>query len=164
MTTFDPTTRASEVSLAPNSRMNLAKLSKNLLLGGVTCAAIVSLPPLVIGQKCVVGKISEIDMRKHARKQVLPEFPKQAKDLNVKGVAVVEVQLNARSEISSILIIQSPHPSVNRALTEAVSKWLFEFNQDREETPLCFKGKLTFYFIDENGTSLVRHPKRFGKG
>lgn len=115
----------------------------------------------VAGEPCIEGRISEVTFRRRAIRKVMPVFPEEAIKANAQGVTVAQIRLDGKGEISSIEILQSPHESIARATTEAVKNWTFYFDSKKEEKPICLSGKLTFYFVIENGAAHVRDPKRF---
>ena len=100
-------------------------------------------------------------LRVHAVKKVLPVFPSEAQKENAAGVAVAQVRIDDRGVLTSVGILQAPHASIAQATLAAVKQWEFNFYPTAEGTPECFNGKLTFYFVIENGRGYVRNPKRF---
>jgi len=66
-------------------------------------------------------------------------------------VTVAQIRLDEKGEISSVEILQAPHKSIARATAEAVRNWAFYFDSKKDEKPICISGKLTFYFVLENG-------------
>ena len=112
-------------------------------------------------EPCVVGTVSEVAFRRIAIRKVMPSFPEDAIKAEAQGVTVAKVRLDEKGEISSVEILQAPHESIARATTEAVANWAFYFDSKKEEKSICISGKLTFYFVIENGTPSVRDPKRF---
>jgi TonB family protein len=118
--------------------------------------------PSAIGwEPCMAGTVSEVALRRLAIRKVIPVFPEDAIKAKAQGVAVANVRLDERGEISAVEILQAPHESIARATADAVRNWAFYFDLKKEKKPLCISGKLTFYFVVENGTPSVRDPKRF---
>jgi len=113
------------------------------------------------GEPCIEGTINEVTLRRSAIRKVMPVFPKEAIKANAQGVAVAQIRLDEKGEVSFAEILQAPHESIAKATADAVRNWAFYFNFTKDEKPICLKGKLTFYFVVENGTPLVRDPKRF---
>jgi TonB family protein len=110
---------------------------------------------------CKEGQFLEATIRRMAKVQVAPIFPSEAKKANASGVAVLEVHLDPKGKLKSIDVLQAPHESIAEAVTTAVKQWVFELAPNSEDTPVCYNGKLTFYFVLENGNGFVRDPKRF---
>jgi TonB family protein len=110
---------------------------------------------------CTEGSLSEVALRRSAIRKVMPIFPAEAIKANTQGVTVAEIRLDEKGELSSVQILQAPHESIARATADAVKQWAFYFDLSKEKEPICLRGKLTFYFVIENGTPYVRDPKRF---
>lgn len=113
-------------------------------------------------QPCLELTAREDTLRDHAVKQILPAYPAEAATANVSGVAVAKVRLNENGKLTAVDIVEAPHPSIAQATSEAIRQWEFKFYEN-SSTPECFNGKLTFYFVIEDGKALVREPKRFQK-
>jgi TonB family protein len=110
---------------------------------------------------CNEGSVSEVSLRRSAIRKVMPIFPEEAIKANAQGVTVAQIRLDEKGELSSVQILQAPHESIARATAAAVRQWAFYFDLSKEGEPICLKGKLTFYFVIENGRPYVRDPKRF---
>lgn len=115
----------------------------------------------VAWQPCTEGRISEVAFRGRAIRKVMPVFPEDAIKAKAQGVSVARIRLDEKGEISLVEILEAPDESIARATAEAARKWAFYFAQSKDEQPICLSGKLTFYFVLENGRSYVRDPKRF---
>lgn len=122
-------------------------------LSGLRCAA---------PQPCMELTAREDTLRDHAAKQVQPVFPAEAVKANISGVAIAKVRINEQGKLTAVDIVEAPHRSIAQATTEAIKQWEFKFYEN-SGTAECFSGKLTFYFVIENGQALVREPKRFQK-
>lgn len=112
-------------------------------------------------EPCNEGAVNEVTLRRSAIRKVLPIFPEDAIKANAQGVTVAQIRLDEKGELSFVEILQAPHESIAKATAEAVRKWAFYFDFSKDGKPICLKGKLTFYFVVENGTPYVRDPKRF---
>jgi TonB family protein len=122
-------------------------------LSGLTCTR---------PQPCLELTAREDTLRDHAIKQILPAFPPEAANANISGVAVAKVRINENGKLTSVDVVEAPHPSIAQATAEAIKQWEFKFYEN-SSTPECFNGKLTFYFVIEDGKAFVREPKRFQK-
>jgi TonB family protein len=112
-------------------------------------------------QQCIEGKILEDTLRRHAIKKVLPEFPYEAQEEKATGVVVAQVLISETGIVKSVEVLQAPHPAITQATLTAIKEWLFDFHSEQEEKPVCFKSKLTLYFVIQDGRAYVRNPKRF---
>lgn len=125
------------------------------LLSLTSCSAA---PP----QACLELTAREASIRDFAVRKVLPNFPSDAANANVSGVAIAKVRINEKGTLTSVEILEAPHPSIAQATIDAIKQWEFKF-QENEATPECFNSKLTFYFVIEGGKAFVRDPQAFQK-
>jgi TonB family protein len=125
-----------------------------ILLSWTSCTA-----PL---QPCLELTAREASIRDYAVRKVLPAFPAEAANASVSGVAVAKVRIDEKGTLSSVEILQAPHPSIAQATMDAVKQWQFKFYEN-DVAPECFNSKLTFYFVIEDGKAFVRDPKIFEK-
>lgn len=128
-------------------------LSLFVLLMGTSCTA----PP-----PCLELTAREASIRDIAVRKVLPIFPPEAANASVSGVAVAQVRIDENGTLTSVEVLQAPHPSIAQATVAAIKQWEFKFTKN-QATPECFNSKLTFYFVIEDGKALVKDPKRFQK-
>ncbi len=115
----------------------------------------------VSAQQCLEARILEGGIRRHASKKVMPIFPEDARKEKSAGVAVAQIRLDERGTLTSVEVLQAPHSSIGRNTVEAIKQWVFEVHWGKDEKPICFVGKLTFYFVIENGKGYVRDPEKF---
>ena len=99
-------------------------------------------------------------LRKRAVKVVMPVYHARAIKLRAKGVAVGEVQINERGEVTSVNVLDAPDESIEKALADALKQWKF---QPLTDNGVAFnvEGKLTFYFVIEGSKFLVKNPRQF---
>lgn len=110
---------------------------------------------------CVEGTVLEKTLRRHAIKKVLPEFPQNALTSSTTGVAVAKISISEKGNVKSVEILEAPHPLIAKATVAALQQWVFDFQSSEEENPVCFSGKLTFYFSIIDGKPVVRDPVAF---
>ena len=110
---------------------------------------------------CVEGTVLEKTLRRHAIKKVLPQFPQNALTSSTTGVAVAKIIISENGNVKSVEILEAPHPLLAQATVAALQQWVFDFNSSEEENPVCFSGKLTFYFSIIDGKPVVRDPSVF---
>ena len=125
-----------------------------VLLTATSCTA----PP----PPCMELKARESSVRTMAVRKVLPDFPAEAANASAAGVAVAQVHIDENGKLTSVEVLQAPHPSIAQATIAAIKQWEFKFTKN-EAAPECFNSKLTFYFVIEDGKAVVRDPKRFQK-
>src|SRR5262249_26373018 len=92
----------------------------------------------------------EASIRNMAVNKVLPAFPPEAVNASAAGVAVAQVRLDENGTLTSVEVLQAPHPSIAQATIAAIKQWEFKFAKN-EAAPECFNSKLTFYFVIEDG-------------
>jgi TonB family protein len=56
---------------------------------------------------------------------VRPEYPRYAQLNNIVGTVEVELTVGIAGEVEDVRIIKSPHPSLTKAVEQAVRQWKF---------------------------------------
>ena len=103
-------------------------------------------------------RISELRLRKLARKVVLPEFPPDAIRARKAGVAVAVLDIDEHGTVVRVETLEAPSPSIGTALSQALSHWSFT-PPVLEGVPMKMHGKLTFYFLFQGGKAVVLSPE-----
>lgn len=104
----------------------------------------------------------EDGMRKSASKTVMPSYPEAALKKREQGVAVCELQYDAKGDVVTTHILEAPSKSIGDAVITALKQWKFVPSKKQDGTPVSVRGKLTFYFeIDKDGKGRVQNPKQF---
>ena len=107
-------------------------------------------------------RVGEDGMRKSASKTVMPSYPEEARKKREQGVAVVELQYDAKGDVVSTTVLEAPSKSIGDAVVRATKQWKFVPSKKQDGTPVSIRGKLTFYFeIDKDGKGLVQNPKQY---
>ena len=107
-------------------------------------------------------RVGEDGMRKSASKTVMPSYPEEAVKKREQGVAVVELQYDAKGDVVSTTVLEAPSKSLGDAVVRATKQWKFVPSKKQDGTPVSIRGKLTFYFeIDKDGKGLVQNPKQY---
>ena len=106
-----------------------------------------------------VVRVGEDGIRKSAKTSVMPVYPKASKN-RAKGVAVAELQYNGKGVVSEVSVLESPDRYTGQAVSNALWKWTFTPSKLNGK-PVSIRGKLTFYFVVENGIGKVQNPKQF---
>jgi outer membrane biosynthesis protein TonB len=107
-----------------------------------------------------VVKVAEVSLRKAAYKKVMPDFSPEAVKQNAQGIAVAELVVDESGNVVKVDVLESPHPLVTEAVSEAVGQWRFNVTT-LKGTPVSLRGKLTFYYvIDERGVGRVDNPRK----
>ena len=106
------------------------------------------------------GQISETDIRRMATETHLPSYPEDAKNNQITGIAVVELHINEANRIDTVKVIEAPSKSIAEAAKASILQWKFSPPRPRD-TVICLRGKLTFYFVIENGKPYVKNPRRY---
>jgi TonB family protein len=58
-------------------------------------------------------------------RSVAPAYPADARAANIQGRAILEITLNEAGEVSGIVPLRSPSPSLERAAIDAVRQWRY---------------------------------------
>lgn len=120
------------------------------------------LPPKPIQNEQAI-RVDEDGMRKSASKTVMPLYPEEALKRREQGVAVIELQFDAKGDVVEASVLEAPSRSIGDAVVTAAKQWKFvPTRKKRDGTPVNIRGKLTFYFeIDKDGKGRVQNPKQF---
>lgn len=110
--------------------------------------------------QCQDARVREHNLRRRVTKLGLPTFPEEAKRTKTTGVAVAAISIDEEGRLKSIEVLQAPHPSIAKAMSDAIRQWVFEVKWSENEPKLCLRGKITFYFRIERGEAVVKTPKR----
>ena len=107
-------------------------------------------------------RVDEDGIRKSASKTVTPVYPEDAFKKREQGVAVVELQYDAKGDVVNTAVLEAPSRSIGEAMITAVKQWKFVPSKKLDGTPVSVRGKLTFYFeIDKDGKGVVKNPKQY---
>jgi TonB family protein len=118
------------------------------------------LPPTLLPNE--PSRVGEDGMRKSASKTVMPAYPDEAVKKREQGVAVVELQYDAKGDVVDTNVLETPSRSIGDAVIRAVNQWKFVPSKKQDGAPVSVRGKLTFYFeIDKEGKGLVQNPKQY---
>jgi TonB family protein len=105
-------------------------------------------------------RVPEAVVRRLATSTVLPVYPESSKNRGTKGVAVAQVYVNEKGLLSDVEILEAPDSEIEEAVIKAVKRW--KFNSVRVDgKAMAFAGKLTFYFVINDGQASVQNPRRF---
>ena len=106
-------------------------------------------------------RVGEDGMRRSASRTVMPSYPEDAIKKRQQGVAVVELEYDAKGDVVSSSILEAPSKSIGDAVVTAVKQWKFVPSKKQDGTPVSVRGKLTFYFeIDKQGNGRVQNPRQ----
>jgi periplasmic protein TonB len=76
------------------------------------------------------------------RRIVHPEIPRYAQRNNIVGTVVVELSVGLAGEVEEAKIISSPHPSLSKAVEQAVLQWEFQPPSERYRETRSFSFRL----------------------
>jgi len=88
---------------------------------------------------------SETTVRSWISKEVLPDYPRSAKLHHEVGVAVAELYLDGRRQVSAVNVIDSPSSIIADAVRQALLRWKFTDPPAQSHVPAA-KAKITLYF------------------
>ena len=120
------------------------------------------LPPKPIQNEQAI-RVGEDGIRKSASKTVMPLYPEEALKKREQGVAVIELEFDAKGDVVDISVLETPSKSIGDAVVIAAKQWKFVPTRKKGDgAPVSIRGKLTFYFeIDKDGKGRVQNPKQF---
>jgi hypothetical protein len=105
---------------------------------------------------------SEVAIRDMLVRKVAPVFPPEAL-ASVRHAAVIEahVVMNVSGDVVDATILESPDPSLNKAVLQALWQWKFRpFTDVSKDFKLA--GKLTFYCIVDGKSGRIVNPDEVG--
>jgi len=91
---------------------------------------------------------------------MMPSYPEESEKNGTRGVAVAQIEINARGDVDQVDVLESPDAAIKDSVSSAVKQWRFQ-PQTIQGEPVRIRGKLTFYFvIDQSGRGKVENPKQ----
>jgi len=106
-------------------------------------------------------RVGEDGMRKSAAKTVMPSYPEEALKKREQGVAVAELQYDAKGDVVNTTVLETPSKSIGDAVVVAIKQWKFVPSKKQDGTAVSVRGKLTFYFEIDKGKGWVQNPKQY---
>lgn len=108
----------------------------------------------------IQGRVPEGYLRQSATTTIPPEYPRDAIATSAEGVSVAEIRVNPSGSVTSVEVLEAPHPSIAESMRRALKQWKFRpFKTDGGE-PRAAIGKVTYYFVLTGTESGVYEPSR----
>jgi outer membrane biosynthesis protein TonB len=105
-------------------------------------------------------KLSEESLWRRANHIVMPVFPESSVTRDSSGVAVSEIHVGVDGTVNRVDILQAPDQAIASAVTQALAQWTFPpISLEGSAKPLKVRGKLTFYFENDDGFVEVLSPQ-----
>ena len=111
-------------------------------------------------QRPTLVKVPESVLRKLISKFVMPDYPEGSRERGEQGVAVAEIQVNEAGALTDVRMLEAPSDEIKDAVVNAIRQCKFRSGAT-DDGPVLMDGKLTFYFVIENGRGTVKNPKKF---
>lgn len=103
-------------------------------------------------------RLAEKSLRARAVESPMPRFPQASREAGSVGVAVSEVLVDEKGNVTSVKVLESPDAHIETAVTEALNKWRFRPTTIQGRA-VPVEGKLTFYFRIDDAGARVENPK-----
>ena len=104
-------------------------------------------------------KLSEPALRWSAVDVMVPSYPAASIIRRSSGVAVATVQVGAEGRVRRVDVEQAPDSDIAHAMRAAIGKWTFTpISVAGSDVKRPLLGKLTFYFVLQNGRGSVFNP------
>lgn len=104
-------------------------------------------------------KLSEPALRWSAVDVMVPSYPTASIIRGSSGVAVATVQVGAEGRVRRVDVEQAPDSDIADAMRAAVAKWTFTpISVAGSDVKRPLLGKVTFYFVLQNGRGSVFNP------
>ena len=117
-------------------------------------------PKKKLGVDYQLGFFTEADLRRHATIIVMPVYPEEAISAGAQGLAQVAVLFDENGEYAGMKVLESPHPSISKAVADALKQWKITIGYDspNPETRLPIRefGQVQFHFTLRDGTASVQ--------
>lgn len=126
--------------------------SGNLFVSAVHCQNPADVPS--------VATVPEGLLRKLAKTVAIPKYPAVSKRRGKNGVAVSDVSVDEKGNVTQIEVIEAPDEEIKCSVAEAIKRWKF-LPANAEGKPVRLRSKLTFYFLLEGGRARVESPRKF---
>ena len=105
-------------------------------------------------------QVPEAVLRKLATRIIMPVYPVNSKNQGNKGVAVVQLRLNEKGVLTYVEVLEAPDQEIAEAVNKAIKQWKFKVVYV-DDKPRPVEGKLTFYFVINEGIARVENPRKF---
>lgn len=99
--------------------------------------------------------MAEINARSSAVKTIMPEYPKEAIERGIAGIAQVKIGIDKRGRVAKIKAQPGTDRLVSKAVVDAVKQWRFKLEPDPQGSGRYLLSRLTFHFIIDNGEGRV---------
>ena len=106
------------------------------------------------------ANVTEATLRKYIAKSELPLFPRESAKRKTEGVAVTVIDVNAEGKVVAVSVLEAPDDRISQAVERSLRRWKFNAPTIGGR-PVAIRGKLTFYFVFDDGKAVVRSPKPF---
>jgi len=107
-----------------------------------------------------VATVPEKTLRQFAKVVVMPVYPDASRRSGAQGVAVAELKIDEEGTVQKVQILEAPDDAIGNAVVMALKSWKFQRPvDDSTGKAVRLSGKLTFYFVIENGKGIVRNPQ-----
>jgi TonB family protein len=144
---------------------NLARLKLRTLMFGASLIGVAFFLRAALAQTpserpFKFTSLGQLTIREQAIWKVDPTYPEDDIRMGVSGVAVAELDVDEKGSITDLEIVEAPSPSIEEAMAKAIRQWRFTPTiLKRTGKPVGWHGKVTYYFVIENGRGAVYAPK-----
>lgn len=105
------------------------------------------------------GFFTEEELRRDALVTVTPVYPEEAVTAGVQGTAQVGVLFDENGDYAGMKVLESPHPSISRAIAEALKQWKVKIGYDSPDPatrlPVRVFAQVQFHFVLRDGVASV---------
>lgn len=106
-----------------------------------------------------LGDRNELGMWENVLQQQMPAYPASGLASGTQGAVVSELVLQPSGIVSRVKVLEAPDPDIAAATADALRRWTFHPTiVDRDEGPIPIRGKISLYFVIENGHGSVQTP------
>jgi TonB family protein len=111
-------------------------------------------------KKFTNAHVYEPVIRGEATNAPMPIYPEDAIKAGLQGLVDVAVVFDENGKTKRIKILESPGPSLSKAVEDAVNQWTEKGGLFIEGLPVRTIGELRFRFVIRGGIASVENPSR----
>lgn len=101
------------------------------------------------------GFFNEAELRRDALVTVMPVYPEQAIADGLQGTVLVGVLFDENGDYMGMKVLESPHPSISKAVASAMKQWKIQIFYDSSRLPIRIFAQVQFHFAIRDGVATV---------
>lgn len=103
--------------------------------------------------------VTEDSLRRDSQTGVMPVYPEEAFNAGAQGLADVAVLFDENGDYKGMKVLDSPHPSITKAVRDALKQWkiriLYDSPYPENRLPIRNFAEVRFHFVIREGIGSV---------